>query len=179
MIKNDGDLLIETERLILEPTTEAHAPLLWPLLQDESLYHFIPQNPPSIEDLKKVYRAWSARKSPDGKEIWLNWVVRLRSSGQYIGQFQSGFDEKNGFSIAYTIGKSYQKQGYATEGMAGVIEFLFLKMNAKSIKSWVDTRNEPSIRLMKRLGFQSIQTINNADTFKGSPSNEVVFELTP
>lgn len=177
LIKDDNNLLIETENLVLEPTVEKHAPFLLPLLQDESLYRFIPQNPPSFESLQKLYKAWSARTSPDGKEIWLNWMVRHRATGDYMGHFQAGFDEKNGFVIAYTLGTAYQRKGYATEGLRGVIEFLHTKMKARSIKAWVDTRNEPSIRLVKRLGFEQSQFIKNADEFKGSVSDEFVFEL--
>jgi len=177
LIGNDCNLLIETESLILEPTVEKHASLLFPLLQDESLYRYIPHDPPSLESLQKRYKAWSARKSPDGQEIWLNWMARHGATGDYIGHFQSGFDEKNGFTVAYTLGKPYQKQGYATEGLRGVINFLHAKMNARNIKAWIDTRNEPSIRLVKRLGFEQVQFIKNADEFKGSVSDEFVFEL--
>lgn len=176
-VKDNQNLLIETERLILEPIIEAHAPLLWSLLQDEKLYRFIPQDPPTLESLQQRYKKWSARTSPDKKEIWLNWAVCAREQDHYIGHFQAGFSEKKGFSIAYTIGSRFQGQGYATEGMASVINFLRVKMNATHIKSWVDTRNEPSIRLMNRLGIEQIQVIKNADNFKGSISHEFVFEL--
>ena len=115
--------------------------------------------------------------SPDGSEVWLNWVARHRSNGECIGQLQAGFDEKNGFSVAYTIAKPHQRQGYASEGLERIIQFLHAKMNAQSIKAWVDTRNEPSIRLMKRLGFKQIEFIQNADEFKGTKSDEFVFEL--
>jgi RimJ/RimL family protein N-acetyltransferase len=177
LISNDCNLLLETESLVLEPTVEQHAPLLFPLLQDESLYRYLPQDPPSLEALQKRYKAWSARKSPDGQEIWLNWMARHRVTGNYLGHFQSGFDEKNGFMVAYTLGTPYQKQGYAAEGLRAVIDFLHTRMNAQSIKAWIDTRNEPSIRLVKRLGFEQVQFIKDADKFKGSVSDEFVFEL--
>lgn len=177
LVADDDNLRIETDRLVLEPTVEPHAPLLWPLLQEENLYRFIPQAPPSIESLKRLYKVWEARKSPDEKEIWLNWVANCPDADQYIGQFQAGFDKENGFSIAYTVGKNYQRQSYATEGVTAIIGFLQTRMNAQSIKSWVDTRNEPSIRLMKRLGFRQVQTIKSADTFKGAVSDEFLFEL--
>src|ERR1700686_445875 len=112
LVKDDQNLLIATERLVLEPILESHAPLLLPVLQDETLYGFIPQDPPSLENLQHRYKIWRARRSPDGREIWLNWAGRQRA-GDYIGHFQAGFDEKNGFAVAYTLGSNYQRQGYA------------------------------------------------------------------
>lgn len=177
LISDDSNLKIKTDHLMLEPIIEDHAEVMWPLLQDSSLYMYIPQNPPTMNELKKRYQMWSQRKSPDESEIWLNWVARNRLTCELIGQFQAGFDEKNGFSVAYTIAKPYQRQAYATEGLSAIIGFLRLKMQAQNIKAWVDTRNEASIRLMQRLGFEQTQLIKNADEFKGTASDEFVFEL--
>lgn len=46
-------------------------------------------------------------------------------------------------------------------------------------EAFIDTRNQPSIRLVTRLGFRQVRTIENADHFKGSSSDEVVFEKSP
>jgi ribosomal-protein-alanine N-acetyltransferase len=177
LISKDSNLVIETDRLVLEPITIEHADKMFLLLQDELLYKFIPSDPPVMEALKNRYQRWQARQSPDGKEVWLNWAAKGRNTPHYIGHFQSGWDEKNGFSIAYIVGVEFQKQGYAREAVASVISFLKTKMNAGKIKSWVDTRNQASICLMKRLGFEKVEVIKSADEFKGSKSDEYIFEL--
>lgn len=178
LISNDNNLIIETDRLVLEPIVESHAEKMLPMFLDESLYNFIPQNPPTLDQLQKRYRAWSKRTSPDGSEIWLNWAARTFADCNYVGHFQAGYNEKDGFSVAYTIAKAFQKKAYATEGLGSVINFLRTRMQAPSIKAWVDTRNEPSIRLVKRLGFQQTELIKCADEFKGAVSDEFVFELS-
>lgn len=173
---DDLSLVLKTDRLTLEPITTDHVEKMLQILCDEALYQYIPQNPPSLESLKKTYGFWQNRKSPDSKEIWLNWAAKLKTTNEYIGHFQAGWDSKNGFSVAYTVGIQFQKQGFAKEAVDSIIDFLKLKFEAKSIRAWIDTRNNPSIALMKSLGFVQNGYIENADEFKGSKSNEFIFE---
>lgn len=42
----DSEAVLETERLKLEPLTPSHALPLFPILSDERIYTYIPDNPP-------------------------------------------------------------------------------------------------------------------------------------
>ncbi len=174
---DDLSLVLETDRLVLEPITTDHVEKILQILSSETLYQYIPGNPPSSESLKKTYGFWQNRKSPDSKEIWLNWAAKSKTTNKYIGHFQAGWDNQNGFSIAYTVGVQFQKQGFAKEAVSSVIDFLVSHFNAETIRAWIDTRNLASIHLMKSLGFTQSSFIKNADEFKGSKSDEFVFEL--
>ena len=67
---------LHTERPRLEPLRRAHAPAMFPLLQDPTIYtHLDHGPPPSLEHLEGVYTRLEARRSPDGREQWLNWIV--------------------------------------------------------------------------------------------------------
>lgn len=58
-------------------------------------------------------------RSPDGSEIWRNWVVRLRDDGGAIGTVQATIvgDEA---TLAWTVGTGWQGHGYAKEAVAAV-----------------------------------------------------------
>ena len=170
-------LLIETERLILEPVTEGHAQTMVNVLNDPKLYSFIPFDPPSLEKLKQRYKRWEARISPEQNEIWLNWVIHLKSTDQYIGDLQVGYKENKEASIAYMIAENWQGQGYATEGLVSLIYMLFDCLDMTCVKAWIDTRNQKSINLVKTMGFQHTDTLIKADHFKDQDSDEFVFEL--
>lgn len=174
---DDLSLVLETDRLVLEPITTDHVEKMLQILCDETLYQYIPGNPPSLESLKKTYEFWQNRKSPDSKEIWLNWAAKSKTTTKYIGHFQAGWDSKKGFSVAYTVGVQFQKQGFAKEAVSSIIDFLVSQFNAETIRAWIDTRNLASIHLMKSLGFTQSGFVKNADEFKGSKSDEFVFEL--
>ena len=80
-------------------------------------------------------------------------------------------------SIAYTIGTEFQRCGLAYEGLTAVLELLFDKIAVISVKAWIDTRNEPSIGLVKKLGMNQTEFIAKADHFKGADSDEFVFAI--
>jgi RimJ/RimL family protein N-acetyltransferase len=146
------DLQIQTERLILEPVTENHAQELWELFRDPELHRFVPFESPTLEQQRERCARWAKRKSPDGKEIWLNWVGRDRATNIVAAHFQAGVKEDQVASIGYLVARSHQKRGYAFEGLNAVFAFLHDRLNVREVKAWADTRNEASHRLAKKLG---------------------------
>jgi diamine N-acetyltransferase len=50
--------------------------------------------------------------------------------------------------------KDDRSKGYASAALALVIEYCFKKLHIHQLYANVDTRNEPSIRLFKKFGFQ-------------------------
>ena len=84
-------LVIRTARLDLLRTTREHAESMFTVLADPALYEFTAGRPPrDVETLASQYKYWQKRNSPDGSEIWLNWVVSLREEGELIGHLQAG-----------------------------------------------------------------------------------------
>src|ERR1051325_6683249 len=84
--RNKLDIVLETDRLLLEPLCEHHAKHLFPLLADSRIYAFIPQDPPaSLDELQTRYKQLEIRHSPDGNELWLNWAIYLKAEEQYAG----------------------------------------------------------------------------------------------
>jgi ribosomal-protein-alanine N-acetyltransferase len=146
-------LHLETDRLILEPIGEIHASEMAALLADPDLHTFVPSDPPTLEQLKTQYKYWESRISPKEDELWLNWVGRLKSNSKIVGHFQAGVKASLEANIAYTIGKEFQRQGFAYEGLTKIIELLFEEITAGSVKAWIDTRNLASINLVKKNGY--------------------------
>lgn len=76
---------LESEGLVLEPLAASHARSLYPSLLDERLYRYIPQDPPVSEQaLRERYCRLETRQSPDGREVWLNWAMRLSGTTTYL-----------------------------------------------------------------------------------------------
>lgn len=169
-------------RLILEPIIPDHAALLFDAMQDPDLYRFIPQDPPlSIDLLAERYRRLATRQSPDGREIWLNWAVRLTDTAQpqpFIGYLQAGVDQAGQGMLAYLIFTPYQQRGYAFEACTIVLNRLFEHFRCSHVDAFVDTRNIASWTLLNRLGFTRLRLIPDADRFKGGTSNEYHYRRT-
>ena len=172
---------LESERLALEPLSAKHARSLYAGLRDPALCRFIPQDPPrKLQELRKNFHR-RARGAPDHRnEIWLNWALRLRSEGSYIGRVEATvYPRDKKAEIAYLLLRKYWAQGYALEACARVIECLSNRLKLQSILATMDSRNRHSIRLARRLGFRRQAFRQNADFFKGRSSNEYIYELQP
>jgi RimJ/RimL family protein N-acetyltransferase len=116
------------------------------------------------------------RRSPNGKQLWLNWAIRAKSGGAAGLVQATGFPEGRA-SIAYELFAAYQGRGIATEAVRAALEDLRDRAHLTVATALVDTRNEKSIALLERLGFVRTSFIKDADEFKGSTSDEYRYAL--
>jgi RimJ/RimL family protein N-acetyltransferase len=170
---------LSTPRLILEPIHEAHAEELWKLFEDPELHQFVPFDSESLEKQKQRCARWAKRRSPDGEELWLNWIVRDKNTGEAVAHLQSGMKTTGVASIGYVVARKYQGQGIATEGLKAIFSYLRESLGVLEIKAYSDTRNVASHRLAKKIGMIQVGFIRDADFFKGSSSDEFVFSDKP
>ena len=113
---------IRTPRLDLVPLVRAHADELFPALTDEALYAYTHQVPPvSLSALRDRFALLESRRSTDGTELWLNWL--LRESGDAIGYVQATVIAEEA-TIAWVVGSAWQRRGYATEAVDAMISWL-------------------------------------------------------
>ena len=170
---------LETERLFLEPILPAHAPVLYARMQEERLYRFIPQDPPvTPQALEDRYDFLSARRSPDGREAWLNWAMRERGSGDYAGTLEATVHDDRKATVAYMVFVPYQRRGFAAEACGRLLEHLFDDYRVGVVAAEIDTRNAASVALVKSLGFERVSFQKDADHFKGASSDEYRYEIT-
>ncbi len=166
---------LSTERLSLESITEGHAQELFELFADPELHTFVPFEPPTLEEQRKKCARWEKRKSPDGGELWLNWMARDLATKAPVGHFQAGVKKGGIASIGYVVAREFQNRGLATEALSAVFSYLKNDLNVQQVKAWSDTRNLASHKLAKKMGMIQVELIKNADFFKGSSSDEFVF----
>ena len=92
------------------------------------------------------------------------WAVDEKDTNAFVGcvgLWQSpGWPE---LELGYWIIKKHQGKGYALEACLRCIEFARETLKAKSLVSYIDPNNAPSIRLAKRLGARNEGTIKLAN----------------
>ena len=161
--------LLETPRLILEPTTRAHAAETWPGLDDERMWTYFPHlRPHSLDHLSTIYER-RAVGSPDESQRWLNFVCRDRESGAAVGEVQATIALADCTSyVAYDIFASEQGKGYGREAVRGLIEHLKETYRIERFFAEIHPENAPSIALIEALGFKRVQT----------REDELLYELT-
>jgi RimJ/RimL family protein N-acetyltransferase len=120
----EGAMRISTLRLDLVPLTAGDADDLFPLLQDPALGRFTDETPPAdVETVRAGFARWEARRSPDGAELWLNWVLRRRDDARAVGLVQATVGDAD-TAVAWTVGTAFQRQGFATEAAHALIAWL-------------------------------------------------------
>ncbi len=147
-----------TARLVLEPLTASHADEMHAVLRDPSLYRYLDSGPPeSVAQLRNRYVALERRKSPNGSQQWLNWILRIAGSGCAIGFVQATIGSSLNTWIAYLVGTEYQGRGYATEGTRAMLAHLTQDCAVRRCLATVEVDNLSSIRLLARLGFEEAE----------------------
>lgn len=143
---------IVTERLTLEPQVAAHAEEMFRVLADPAIYEHENEPPSSVEWLRERYRKLESRRSPDGREWWLNWVLRL-SSAEPIGYVQATVRADGRALVAYELGSRHWGRGLAQEAVRAMIEELARGYGVRRLGAVLKASNGRSRRLLERLGF--------------------------
>jgi len=145
--------VIETSRLTLLPQTAAHANEMFVVLSDPAIYEYENEPPPSAEWLSARFAKLETRRSADGNEQWLNWVIRLRSL-ELIGYVQATIRQEGSATIAYEMSSAFWGRGLAHEAVDAMITELTDHYRIRDFSAVLKRGNLRSIRLLERSGFK-------------------------
>jgi RimJ/RimL family protein N-acetyltransferase len=155
-------LVLRTSRLDLIPINRGHAAPMFDILSSSELYVFTGAHPPkNVEMLADQYARWENRLSPDGTELWLNWILHLRSENQLIGHVQAGVSSDHA-DVAWVVGVHWQKRGFATEAATEVLEFL-RRLDVRRVRASIHPENISSIKAAQHLGLQPTKDRSNGE----------------
>lgn len=144
--------VIEADGVTLEPQVAAHAAEMFVVLGDPAIYEFENAPPPSLEWLRARFAKLESRLSADGREQWLNWVIRVPTS-QLIGYVQATVRSDGHAAIAYELASAYWGRGLARQAVQAVIAELSAHYRVRSLSAVFKRGNLRSMRLLERLGF--------------------------
>lgn len=77
--------------------------------------------------------------------------------------FKGGPDEEAAVEIGYEIEASYRQQGLASEAAKGLIDFAFQHSEVKKVIAHTLAHENPSVSVLKKLGFQFVKELNDPD----------------
>jgi RimJ/RimL family protein N-acetyltransferase len=168
---------LRTPRLDLTPLEPADAAPLFEVLAEPELYRHLPHSPPAdVGALHKRFSSLATRRSPDGREQWLNWAVRERSSGEAVGLVEVSVDGEVA-RLAYFVARPHWRRGIAREACAAVLDHLREDLGVTEAVAEMDTRNTASFALVESLGFMRMALHRDADVIDGRPSHEYEYRI--
>lgn len=143
---------LNASRCTLEPLTTSHAREMFSLLSDPAIYEFENEPPPSEAWLRDRYAWLEGRSSPDGREVWLNWVIRL-PSGELAGYVQATVRQTGVAFVAYELASQYWRMGIGSSAVEAMLEELRVTYHVRLFVAILKSANYRSMGLLRKLGF--------------------------
>lgn len=157
-MNHKGSINLETQRLILKKLKVEDA---------EEVF----KNWTSDEQVSKFVR-WSTHKSVEDTKQWLleeekncvnnnyyTWGIILKETREFIGSisavFRQDFDGR--YEIGYAIGKKYWNNGYTTEALRCVMDYLINEIGIRSFICSHAKQNPASGVVMQKVGFKYVK----------------------
>lgn len=115
------------------------------------------------------YMVWNHKENIKETEEWLqktiskykdsdvyNWGIELKESGKLIGSISANKTENDNecYEIGYALGKRYWGNGYATESLKSVVEFLIKEVGIKKFLCRYAKENQASGNAIRKVGFE-------------------------
>ena len=140
---------LETERLILRAWREDDLDAYAAMVADPETMRFLggPQARPD---------AWRSMASMLGHWVLRGhgmWAVERKSDSKLIGRI--GVQRPESWpviEVAWTLGRPYWGQGYATEAAKASLDWGFRTLPVTKLVSYIDPENVPSQNVAKRVG---------------------------
>ena len=155
-------LVMQSKNLNFELLTEAHADDLFSILTTPSVLAFIDpnENPPTIEELRAEYasRSQGPVVLATPTERWFNMAIRLKIPPfPAIGRLEAT-EYGDWGEVAYLLGEAWWGKGLAFEAMLWWHDYLAAVAPRTEWWATVHPINQRSIRLLKRLGYQEVDS---------------------
>lgn len=81
------------------------------------------------------------------------WVIELKTKRELLGMIELRM-EKHRADMGYVIGRPYWGNGYATEALKSIVDWVFTQDNIFRVWAVCDIENTASARVMEKVGMQ-------------------------
>lgn len=150
-----GTVTLETERLILRRITKNDAQAAFKnWTNDPKTTRYVPWKPHgTIENTEKLFEMWEEEyKEP----YTYRWVVEVKELNEVIGTIDIVHKSINNATaeVGYCYGSKFWGNGYATEALIKVIDYLLNEVGFKLIEARHYVTNPASGRVMEKSGMK-------------------------
>lgn len=172
-------LILQSERLILRPFQDADIEPFAAYRSDPEVARYQSWEPPVtieqaarfVNDLKNV--------RPGAQGEWYQWAVERQAVAGLIGDcaFQILPDDPRQAEIGFSFARANQGQGFATEAVGRLLDYLFDDLALHRVIAITDAENRGAARLLERLGLRREGAFVENVWFKGAWGSEFSYAL--
>lgn len=151
---------LRTPRLLLTPYTPDDEDDFVALFQDARVSRWMGDGTASEADDRALFgRVFSKVYARELFDVWA-----VRRDGRLVGHAEiKRTEEVDGHEIIYALAPEAWGGGLGTELARALVAYGFETLGLTEVHATVDARNEPSLRLLGRLGFAHVRDIVEDD----------------
>lgn len=148
-----GQILINTERLVLRKFEESDLHSFSLLVADPEVMRFSLKGPLSPEEAKEYFeRRVLSHYQTHGFGLLAVFLKETQDFIGFVGLIVQNIDETEEVELAYRLLPKYWGQGFATEAAIAVCEYAFQTLKVKRLISLIDPKNHQSLQVANRVG---------------------------
>ena len=158
--------VLETDRLILRQLDNDDAADYFEIFSNEEVTRYY--------DVDTMTRTDEAKALIDRhnahyrNHVSIRYVLQVKDSGKVIGTFGLyDFKDKDSVEMGFDLNRAYWKQGYMTEAITRIIDFIFRDLGIAAVFGGFLKPNAASENLLKRLGFTRDKILDNIEIMPG------------
>lgn len=172
-------LELETPRLLLRAIQPLDAEAVFKYRCNKQVNQYQSFIPSSVSEVDH-FIAYKVSREINVPGTWIQLVAIQKEKGELIGDIGVHFHAHDPLQaeIGYTFNCLYHGQGYATEALKEIINVLFFGLGKDRITASVDPRNEPSIRLLERLGFRKEAHLKASYYIHDTWEDELIYAMS-
>lgn len=147
----------------IEPRTPEHAEALFLVMSDPLLYEYVDEvhRPASVAALRERLERNATKKSPDGTQDWLGWIVR-DEEGVIVGHLTATIHPNRETDIAYGVASKHWGKGFAKSAVNQLLPKLTEEFGVTVFFIVTERMNTRSVRLAEQLGFLAVANTSEA-----------------
>lgn len=170
---------VRSERLLLRPLAVRDADAMLAYRSREDVCRYVPFEPMSRDDIiERIAGPWARTELTDeGQSLTLG--AQVAETGELAGDVVLFWHSRAhaGGELGYVFDPAQGGRGYATEAANVMLRLGFGELGLHRIVARIDERNEPSVRLARRLGMRQEARLVGNEFFKGEWSTELGFAM--
>jgi len=160
------------------PVTVQNATSLWRLLQQPDLrtYQDLPNLGAGAFTEMVAKRPKNLTPNASGRFEWLLYILRARKAIGWVSLRIGEHDIATG-EVGYSIVRDFRGQGMATEAVRALVHEGFHVARLARVHAYCVPKNEPSRRVLERVGFRCEGTLPHGATVSGEPVDVLIHHI--
>ncbi|HET7563045.1 MAG TPA: GNAT family protein [Rhodanobacteraceae bacterium] len=144
---------IVTAKLRIDDLRPDDAPALFVYRSDPEVARYQGWKPVALAEARRFIET-QLDVAPDTTGTWWQRAIRLRDSGELIGDLGLHFVDADTVELGISLAPAQQHHGYARDTLELALDFVFGGLRKHRVIASVDPRNVACLGLMERVGMR-------------------------